>query len=113
MDGVGYNLYAALLFAGFLGSLVYIAAQEGPPQNWWAVISPIIAGTPTANYLAHPLAAYFFGDAAATTGTAGAISAFAIGAGGPWVARGLIRKAKSFGGNGNGSPRSKAADGSS
>ena len=96
MDLSTWGLYPALLFAGFLGSLVYIAAQEGPPQNWWAVVSPIIAGTPTANYLAHLAAGYFFGDAA-TTGTVGGIGAFAIGAGGPWVARGLAKKAKAFG----------------
>jgi hypothetical protein len=107
MDGFGgLPLYPALLFAGFLGSLVYIAAQEGPPQNWWAVISPIVAGTPTANFLAHVCVGFFFGDATAASGTAGGIGAFAIGAGGPWVARGLARKAKAWGSNGNG--RSKA-----
>jgi hypothetical protein len=97
MQDIALGLYPGLLFAGFLGSLVFIAAQEGPPQNWWAVISPILAGTPTANYLAHFAVGYFFGEAASTAGTAGGVGAFAIGAGGPWIARGLAQKAQAFG----------------
>ena len=88
-----YDLYPPLLLAAFLGSLVYIAAQDGPPKTWWYVFSPIVAGTFTGNYLPHLIISYFFGEVVAS-GTGGAIGAFATGVIGPLGARMLISKVR-------------------
>lgn len=90
-----YDLYPPLLLGAFLGSLVYIAAQDGPPRTWWHVFSPIVAGTLTGNYLPHLIIAYILGEQIAT-GAGGAMGAFAVGSFGPWGARMLIRRAKSW-----------------
>jgi hypothetical protein len=102
-----YGLYPVLLLAGFLGSLVFIAAQDGPPSSWWPIFSPVVAGTVTANYMAHFVVGSLpqsilslLGDAAGAGAPAG-IGAFVVGAGGPYVARGLARWAKSRNFNGN------------
>ena len=81
-----YNLYPVLLLAGFFGSVVFIAAQDGPPKTPWAVISPIVAGTLTANYLPFFVISYFFGEKAGA-GTGAGAAAFIVGLGGPFVAR--------------------------
>ena len=97
MDALG--LHAGLLLGGFLGSLVFIACQPGPPQSWWALASPIIAGTLTANYLPWIAINYFFGQAAAV-GTGSFAASFTIGVSGPWVGRSIIRKAQNWSPNG-------------
>ena len=102
-----YNLYPMLLLAGFLGSLVFISAQDGPPITPWAVISPIISGTLTANYLPFFAINYFFGEKAAT-GVGGAAGAFLIGLGGPFVARTIVVRWlawKPANGNGDGAKK--------
>lgn len=82
-------LYPVLLLAGFLGSMVYIAAQDGPPKNWWAVYSPLVAGTISGNYFAHWGVQWILGSEAAASAPA-AVGAFVIGGGGPWAARQLF-----------------------
>jgi hypothetical protein len=93
-----YGLYPVLLLAGFLGSLVYLAAQDGPPASVWPAISPIVAGTLTANYLPHFILSYI--SEAVATGGGGAASAFATGVGGPLCARLIIRRLKGLSING-------------
>lgn len=95
MQLAAYDLYPALLLSAFLGSLVYIAAQDGPPKTWWHVFSPIVAGTLTGNYLPHLIIAYVLGEQVAA-GAGGAVGGFATGLLGPWGARTLIRKARAW-----------------
>lgn len=95
MEWASYDLYPPLLLSAFLGSLVYIAAQDGPPKNYWAVVSPIVAGTLTGNYLPHLIIGYMLGEQIAI-GTGGAVGAFATGLLGPWGARALIRRARAL-----------------
>lgn len=90
METVG--LHPVLLLAGFLGSLAYIAAQPGPPASWWAVYSPIVTGTLTANYIPAWLVGYFFGSAAIHSFGSGC-SSFAVGGCGPLGIRYLITRA--------------------
>lgn len=90
-----YGLYPVLLLAGFLGSLVYLAAQDGPPTSVWLAVSPIFAGTLTANYLPHLVLSYFFNEVVATGGGSAA-GAFATGVCGPLCAKWIIKKAKTL-----------------
>jgi hypothetical protein len=87
-----YGLYPVLLLAGFLGSLVYLAAQDGPPTSIWLAVSPIMAGTLSANYLPH-FALSYISEAVATGGGAMA-GAFTTGLCGPLCARLIIRRLK-------------------
>lgn len=93
LDALG--IYPILLLGGFLGSLAYIAAQPGPPKNWWEIISPIFSAVPAANYLSHFAVGYFFGEALAS-GTGAGCGAFLIGAGGPLTARAIMRRWSSW-----------------
>jgi hypothetical protein len=100
-----YDLYPVLLLAGFLGSLVFIAAQDGPPKAVWAVISPIVAGTIMANYLPFFAVNYFFGEKAAT-GAGAAAGSCLIGLGGPYAAKAIIGRWQAWKpANGNGSSK--------
>jgi hypothetical protein len=96
LDSVG--LHGSVLLAGFSGGVCAVGSQEGHPKDWWKALSQVVVSTLTANYVAVVAAGYLFGR---SNPGLELTAAFIVGAAGPWVIRGIIRKARNWTPNGN------------
>lgn len=98
IDLEALGLHGSVLLAGFSGGVSYIGVQEGKVPLRAAFLG-VIVSTLAANYLSVVATDYLFKSNSAPE----LASAFIVGVGAPWVIRGIVRRAKAWGANGNGS----------
>lgn len=99
IDLEALGLHGSVLLAGFSGGVSYIGVQEGKVPLRAAFLG-VIVSTLAANYLSVVATDYLFKSNSAPE----LASAFIVGVGAPWVIRGIVRRARAWGGsNGNGS----------
>jgi hypothetical protein len=89
------GLHGPVLVAGFSGGVCYVVLPNGEPSPR-TIISGIVVGTLTSNYLSTLAVSYLPVERAGVpAGTIGGAAAFIVGLCGPWICKTIIRRVKS------------------